>query len=278
MKKSGKADPLVAGIENQLMPGLFVRRDEMLGFTADLDRLNERLVALVRKGEAERAMRLYEILLAGIYAKIEECDDECYLPMSFASAFRGWIKARHAAGRPAEETVSQILNWMKNDNYGFCYQIEKEVVKVLDRTGRRLFIAHFQGLVDKAMAGSTATPAKAIFEYENDLRLPALALKEIYEALKDARAYATLCERLGFSPRDCERVAEMEVSKKHWAKALEWVERGIGIERGRDWKNESSYSLERLRPEILRKLGRKQDALAPKQANYDPKRRKGCLC
>jgi len=44
----------------------------------------------------------------------------------FSRAFCGWIKARQAAGRPAEETISQILNWKKNDDYGFCYQIEKE--------------------------------------------------------------------------------------------------------------------------------------------------------
>ena len=84
-----------------------------------------------------------------------------------------------------------------------------------------MFINHFQGLVEKAMPNSTAAPAKAIFEYENDLRLPAIALKEIYEALKDAQSYATLCEKLGFGPRDCEHLAEIEVANKHWAKALE---------------------------------------------------------
>ena len=62
----------------------------------------------------------------------------------------GWIRARQAAGLPGEETISQLLNWKKNDNYGFCYEIEKEVIKALDRKGRQVFIGHFQELVEKA--------------------------------------------------------------------------------------------------------------------------------
>ena len=263
-----KADPLIAEIENRLMPGSFFQRDRVFALTTDLDELSDRFAGLAKEGEAGRAMRLYEILLAGIYAKIEECDDECYLAMTFSRAFCGWIKARQAAGRPAEETISQILNWKKNDDYGFCYQIEKEVVKALDKSGRQLFIAHFLKLVDKAMAGLSGTPAKAIFEYDNEVRLPAIILKDIHEALQDAPGYTALCAKLGFSPLDCQRLAEMEVSKKHWAKALEWVERGLGLERERDWKNEVSHSLEQLRPGILRKLGRKQDALASAWAGF----------
>ena len=89
MNKTGKADPLVAEIQRELMPGRFVRHDEMSDFTLNLDRMDQRLGALVKGGEAERAVRLYELLLSGMYAKVEECDDECYLPMSFASAFCG---------------------------------------------------------------------------------------------------------------------------------------------------------------------------------------------
>jgi tetratricopeptide (TPR) repeat protein len=268
MKMNKKTDPLVAEIEKRLRPGSFCPRDQVFELTADLDKMSDRLAGLAKGGEADRAMRLYETLLAGIYAKIEECDDECYLAMTFADAFCGWIKARQAAGCPAEETIRQILNWKKNDDYGFCHRIEKEVVKALDKPGRQLFIAHFCKLVEQAMAGLPATSAKAIFEYDNEVRLPAIVLKEIYEARKDAPGYTALCDKLGFSPLDCERLAEMEMSRQHWAKALEWVERGMGIARERDWHNEASHSLERIRPEILRKLGRKQDALASAWAGF----------
>jgi uncharacterized Zn finger protein len=89
-----------------------------------------------------------------------------------------------------------------------------------------------------------------------------MSLKEIYEALGDVPAYAALCERLGLSPRDCEHMSQLEISRKHWAKALEWVEKGMALEATRDWHNEAAHGLEQLRPEILRHLGRKEDALA----------------
>jgi hypothetical protein len=92
--------------------------------------------------------------------------------------------------------------------------------------------------------------------------LPALSLKQIYEAVGDVPAFAALCEQLGISPRDCERLAEMEISQKHWASALEWVEKGIALEPARDWHNESCDSLKEMKPPILRQLGRKEDALA----------------
>jgi len=151
---------------------------------------------------------------------------------------------------------------MKNDNYGFCNDIGRDVIKVLDKQGQQLFIGHFQELVEKAMPGPSAGPAKAIFEYENALRLPAMSLKKIYESLGDVPSYAALCERLGFSPRDCEHLAKMEISRKHWANALAWVEKGIALKPTRNWRNEESYHLEELKPEILRHLGRKEDALA----------------
>jgi tetratricopeptide (TPR) repeat protein len=268
MSKGQKADPLIAEIQHELRPGHFVRREDVSRLTCNLDRLEKRLQGLAKAGEAERAVRLYEVLLSGTYAKNEECDDECYLSMLFHEAFCGWIKARQAAGRPAEETVGKILNWKRNDKQSFCFEIERHVVKALDREGRRLFIRHFEEVVEKAAPKATATPAKAIFEYENDVRLPALILKEIYESLNDAKSHAVLCERLGFSPLDCERLAKMEMAREHWAKALEWVEKGVALKPTRNWRNQDSYSLEQLKPELLRKLGRRGDALAAAWADF----------
>ena len=255
-------DPLVAEIRYELMPGRFVRWDDVSRLVHNLDRVQEKLEGLVKAGEAERAVRLYEIFLLGVYAKIEEADDECDLANLFHRLACGWIRARQTAGRPAEETFNQLLNWMKNDNYGFCNDIEREVIKVLNNQGQQLFIGHFRELVEKAMSGPSAGPARAIFEYENALRLPAMSLKKVYETLGDVPSYAALCERLGFSPRDCEHLAEMEISGKHWAKALAWIEKGIALKPTRNWHNEESYHLEELKPEVLRHLGRKEDALA----------------
>ena len=73
-----KEDPLVAEIRYELMPGRFVRWDEVSRLVHNLDRVHEKLERLVKSGEAERAARLYETFLSGVYAKIEEADDECY--------------------------------------------------------------------------------------------------------------------------------------------------------------------------------------------------------
>jgi len=139
---------------------------------------------------------------------------------------------------------------------------------VLDAQGRRLFISYFQELVEKATPRSNAGSATGNFEHENDLRLPAMSLKEIYESLRDVRSYAGLCERLGFSPRDCEHLAKMEISNKRWGKGLEWVEKGIALKPMRNWHNEDDDELEELKPEVLRRLGRKEDALALAWDNF----------
>ena len=253
---------MVGEIGRELMPGHFFRRDEVSDLFTNLDGMHRKLEGLVKAGESARAVRLYETMLSGVYAKIEEADDECDLAMLFHRLACGWIHARQAAGLPSAETIRQLLNWMKNDNYGFCYDIEKEVIQALDRKGRQLFIGHFQQLIAKALPAPANGAAKAIFDYENDVRLPAMSLKDIYQSLCDAAAYAALCGQLGFSPHDCERLAEMEISKKHWATALEWVEKGIALEPTRNWHNESSYSLKDMKPKILLHLGRKEYALA----------------
>jgi hypothetical protein len=112
------------------------------------------------------------------------------------------------------------------------------------------------------MPTPTLSSTKAIFDFDNNVRLPALSLKQIYEALGDVPAFAALCGQFGINPRDCERLAGMEISKKRWASALKWVEEGIALEPARDWHNESGYSLKEMKPAILRHLGRKEDALA----------------
>ena len=139
------------------MPGRLVKWDAVAGLVNNLDRVHEKVEASVKAGEAQRAVRLYEIFLTGVYAKIEEADDECELADLFHRLICGWIQARQAAGQPAEETIRQLLNWMKNDDYGFCLNMEGEVVKVLDAPGRQLFIHHFQQLVASAISGPGAS-------------------------------------------------------------------------------------------------------------------------
>lgn len=257
-------------MERALKPGRFVRYDDMFDFVAGLERVHEKLAALVGGLETERAVRLYELFLSGCYEKIEQCDDSsAYLSMFFDELFCGWVKARQAAGCDASETVQQILKWKEHDAYGFCHAIEKDMAKVLNREGYRLLVAHFQDRIESAMKESIGTPNQAIFESGNEIRRPGLSLKAIYQARGDSKSYAALCERIGFSPRDSERLAEMEMSKGHWERALGWVEKGLALEPLRDWRNERSPSLTHLKPKILGKLGRTEDALEMAWADFE---------
>jgi len=262
------SDPMLAAIERALKPGKFIRYSEVFDFVEDLEKI-EALLGGMAPEPTGHAVRLFEIFLSGCYEKIDECDDSgAYLSMFFQSLFCGWIKARQAMKLPADDTLRQILKWMDHDDYGFCYRIEKDLVKALDLNGRRLLIEHFQGLIAQSWPGTMAGQAKAIFEYSNEIRLPALSLKEVYLSTKAVDSYVELCNQLGFSPLDCEHLAEMEMSLKHWTQALAWVEKGMALEPTRNWHNQSSHDLGHFKPKILAKVGRKDDALAAVWAGF----------
>ena len=257
-------------IEIALAPGQFIRYGDMFEFIEDLEKVQEKLAALVDGGKAAWAVRLYEVFLSGCYDKMEERDDSGgNMGMFFDGLFCDWVKARQKAGCPGTETVAQILKWKQNDDYGLCFKIEKDVVKVLDREGYRLFVAHFQSAIEQALTKLGEKQTKPVFEYENDIRLPAMSLRYIYQAKDDTQSYAALCEQLGMSPRDCEHLAEMEMAKAHWDKALAWVVKGLTLEPTRNWHNESSHSLEHLKPKILGKLGRKEEALTMAWGDFE---------
>ena len=98
--------------------------------------------------EADRAVRLYEMFLSGCYEKVEEIDDSSgNLGMFFQDLFLSWIEARQKAGRAAEETVGDILKWMENDDYGFCYDTEKERGQGSQQGGLSLIQAAFSGSI-----------------------------------------------------------------------------------------------------------------------------------
>jgi tetratricopeptide (TPR) repeat protein len=262
-RRTRAQDPLLAEIEQNLCLGRFIRDGDMFDFVAGLELVEQNLALLVSGGNAERAVDLYEAFLAGCCEKIEECDDSGgYLGMFWDDLFCGWVKARQAAGRPSSETVQQILKWQERDDYGFCYDIEKDVAKVLNPEAYEALVAHYRKTVENGLADLSGQKPCAIFEYDNSIRLPAMTLKEMYRARGDTASYAALCERIGLSPKDCEHLAEMERAKRRWKQALAWIERGLELEATRNWHNEAAFSLSHMKAEILSRLGRKEDALA----------------
>lgn len=221
MAKAKKPDPLMTAIEHALFSGHFIAYGQMFHFAEGLDLAKNQVDALVKQGQAQRAVSLYEVFLAGCYDKAEEVDDSgANLSMFFEDLFISWIHARQKAGCAPDETVQSVLNWMHNDAYGFCYRIHGPVAKAFNPTGYRLFRSHFENLLGDALAApeNIETPDQRPDSSRSYGHL--LQLKEIYHARGDLRAYLALCHRIDPSPKDCENIAGMLKAKKRFNDAL----------------------------------------------------------
>ncbi|MGB2984645.1 MAG: DUF6880 family protein [Phycisphaerae bacterium] len=261
MAKRRKADPLIQAVERALDPGRFVSYGASWEFVRQLEEVKSALDGLVETGEAERAVHLYELFLAGCYEKAEEIDDSGgTLGQFFAELFVSWIKARQKADCRSEETVKQILRWMENDDYGFCFDIEEEVAKALDREGGRLFRQHLEDRFEHAFAPFATEEPKYIHDYPAAVHMAALVLKRSYVGRRNLSAYLTLCERTLPSSKDCENIAEILIAKKRPADALGWVEKGQALENSRRWGNQAAYGLPAIRQKLLKRLGRGSEA------------------
>jgi len=158
VKKRKKSDPLVWALESALDLGEFVSYNRSWDFVRDLEDVKHKIDALVKDGEAERAVSLYKLFLSGCYEKADEIDDSGgNLGMFFEDLFCAWIAARQKAKYNPAETVQNILRWMDNDDYGFCFEIERTVVKVLNKESVKLFEAAIKSRFEKEslLYGST---------------------------------------------------------------------------------------------------------------------------
>lgn len=105
-----KPDPFISEIEHALNFGEFITYDRSWDFVQTLENEKHKVDNLVRDGQAERAVSLYEIFLAGCYEKVNEIDDSGgNLGMFFQDLFCSWIKAREKAKYNPAETVQNIL-------------------------------------------------------------------------------------------------------------------------------------------------------------------------
>ena len=116
MKKRKKSDPVVSEIERALDLGQFISYNRSWDFVRELEDSKKRIDALVKNGEAERAVGLYKMFLSGCYEKAEEIDDSGgNLGMFFEQLFCAWIKARQKAGRKHGVT-SSFFTSVKNED------------------------------------------------------------------------------------------------------------------------------------------------------------------
>jgi len=262
MTKRPKKDTLALGIERALEMGQFISYGRSSAFVTQLEDAKSSIDALVANGETRRAVGLYELFLSGCYEKAEEIDDSGgNLSVFFQELFISWIDARQQAGCQPDETVRQILRWMDNDDYGFCYRIEEDVAKVLNKASFTLFRNHFQDQFNAAFAPFRAQEPKYIYDYPAMVHRTAAVLKALCVAKKDAKAYQALCDVTLAAPKDCENIATLLKVKRRFADALAWVKKGLALEGERRWGNQSSHALRGMRQELLSKLGRREDAL-----------------
>jgi hypothetical protein len=207
-----------------------------------------------------RAVAPYEAFLAGCFEKVEELDDSSgAFGMFVEDLFCGWVKACQAAGAAREETASRLLGWMDDDPYGFCYGLETKVASVLNKAGLAALVAQVRerlatpdGPADGSEGHSTGYKQRRWAE----------VLRALHVGQKDVAAYVALAQQTGLSAKDCHAVAGMLIAKRKPEEALSWAERGIEITAKDPRGSSADYELQDLRRELLRKLGRDQEALA----------------
>jgi hypothetical protein len=252
-------------IEVALSPGSFISWNAAGSFVADVQDVADNIGKIIER-EPKRAARLFETFIAACHEKADEIDDSSGdFGMLVKDLFRGWIKARQTANNDPDEIARALLSWMENDNYGFCYDLEHEAVKVLDRKG-------LDALVHQTRSKFELPPVK------NDMekRLPGYSrrrwgeiLKTLLAAQRNIDAYIALCEQTELEIKDCMVVARIYKGRRRHEDALSWVDRGLAIERSDSRKSHGDYELRELKRALLSKLGRTADALLSAWSEFE---------
>jgi len=218
------------------------------------------------ESEPDRAARLYEIFIAACHEKAEEIDDSGgNFGMLVEGLFCDWIKARQAAGHERDETVKSLLTWMEDDPYGFCFHLDQEAVKVLDKAGLDAFARQVRAEFEAAAKPGT----------DKKERFPGYArrrwggvLKTVLAAQRNIDAYIALCEETDLGAEECKVIADMQRSRRRLNDALAWVERGLEIARSATRRSFADHDLAEMRRALLAKLGRAKDALESAWAEF----------
>ena len=255
-------------IESALAPGAFVSYNANFDFVGKLKAVEKQIAGLVRTAP-ERAVSLYETFLAGCYEKAEEIDDSSGSFGQFVGQlFCGWINARQTAGADADETATRLLAWMDDDPYGFCYHLEQDTAKVLDKAGLTAFEQQIRARFDAAATAKPVSgePFRRNPDYQR--RRCSEILRAIYLRQKNVDAYVALTEVTELTAQDCQALAMILVARRNSKEALSWVERGLALDKKDPHGFMASHDLAHLKRELLTKLGRGDEALEAAWAGY----------
>ena len=206
--------------------------------------------------QPERAARLFEVFIAACHEKAEEIDDSGgSFGLLIDDLFHGWIKARQAAGAYPDETADSLLSWMEDDPYGFCYDLDREAAKVLDKRGLEAFARRIRSKFESALANKKKDRLS-----EQAARKWGGALKNLLAAQGRVEEYLTLCLQTDLRAEDCKAIAEMYQGRRRPEEVLAWVEHGLELASSDKWSMDG-HDLQELKRASLAKLGRAADAL-----------------
>jgi hypothetical protein len=149
-KKRKQIDQFEQAIELVLAPGTFISYGDASSFVDDVQNVASTIGKII-KSEPERASLLFETFIGACHEKAEEIDDSSgNFGMLVEDLFLAWIKARQAATHDPDETAKFLLSWMEDDPYGFCHNLDRQVIKVLDKKGLEAFVGQIRAKFDSA--------------------------------------------------------------------------------------------------------------------------------
>jgi hypothetical protein len=93
-------------------------------------------------------------------------------------------------------------------------------------------------------------------------------LKAVYSQQRNVAKYIDLTERTELAPADCEAIAAMLQTRRKPDDALQWVERGLAMEKPNAYGHGASHKLGGMRRALLVKLGRPSEALDSAWAEF----------
>jgi len=252
---------LERAIEAAMRPGDFIDYKRSWDFVSGVEEVAADVRKLIGKGHAAEAVLLFETFIAAAYEKAEEIDDSSgSFGMLVDDLFCDWVRARQAAKANPEETVELLLTWMESDDYGFCYELERDLVRVLNKKGLRAFAAQVRARLDASTPddrGSAGYPR----------RRWTAALKRILAAQGDAEAYVALAEESAIDSKDCSVLAGIHEDRSELEEALAWVERGLALTANERYSS-AEHDLKKRQRALLPRLGRADEAVTAAWADF----------
>jgi tetratricopeptide (TPR) repeat protein len=261
--KRKQSDPFEQAIEAALSPGTFISYGAASSFVDNVQDVANDIVKIM-KSEPGRASLLFETFIGACHEKADEIDDSSgNFGMLVDDLFLAWIKSRQAANHDPDETARFLLSWMEDDPFGYCHNLDRQVVKVLDKKGLDAFVVQIRAKFESAPS-------------PNEKRFPgyarrrwAGALKTLLAGQRNVEAYKALCEQTELDAKDCLAIAKIYQSRRRPEEALAWIEQGLAIARSDNQRSIEYHQLQEMERALLAKIGRPADALQSAWSEFE---------